>query len=85
MDQLKMSFTVSQNPQRGISDSRHSKILITGWALIGNLTLWIHNQTVAIFTLGMPIFIPQGPGNLEAIPRVPQGISGNVMFSFILF
>ena len=45
----------------------------------------VHNQTVAIFTLGMPIFIPQGFGNLEAIPRVPQGISGNVMFSFILF
>ena len=37
MDQLKISFTVSQNPKRGVSDSRHSKILITGWALIGNL------------------------------------------------
>ena len=31
--------------------SRHSKILITGWALIGNLTLLIHNQNVAIFTI----------------------------------
>ena len=49
MDQLKMSFTVSQNPQRSISDSRHSKILIT---LIGNLTLWIHNTVSELYSGG---------------------------------
>ena len=33
----------------------HSKILITGWTLIDNLTLWIHNQNVAIYTIKLEI------------------------------
>ena len=35
--------------------SWHSKILITGWTLIANLTLWIHNQNVAIYTIKLEI------------------------------
>ena len=32
-----------------------SKILITEWALIGNLFLWIHDQNVAIYTIKLQI------------------------------
>ena len=35
--------------------SGHSKILITGWTLIASLTLWIHNQNVAIYTIKLEI------------------------------